>query len=80
MAETKDWDFSELRMFIKIRYGSLEKFAKKAGMGLTTLRSRLSGKVLFSIEEIHDLSALLEMTTEETKRYFFPMLGPNKKK
>lgn len=64
-------DYSELRKRIRGTYNILGDFAADLGITAGTLSYKLSGKSEWSRAEIAKVVELLDLTPEETLRYFF---------
>lgn len=65
------FDTNELRSRILNQYGSIEQFAKYAGMGTATLASRLDNHTEFHHHEIMSIRTALNLNNDEVTRLFF---------
>ena len=63
--------FYKVREAIKVKYGTMQKFAGEAGMSYTTLVNKMSGKFEFTRAEMALLCELLEIPIEKIWEYFF---------
>ena len=63
--------FGALREKIRNLYGTQKSFALSMGMNVATLNGKLNGRIDWTLSEIEKACALLEISVNETKDYFF---------
>lgn len=63
--------FGKLREKIKAVYGTQMEFADAMGMNVATLNAKLNGKTDWTLSEIEKACALLGISMDEIKGYFF---------
>lgn len=63
--------FGRLREKIKELFGNQKSFANAMEMGLCTLNFKLNGKAEWTLPEIEKACALLHISIEKVKDYFF---------
>ena len=63
--------FGRLREQIKKKFGNQKSFAFAMKMNVTTLNLKLNGKSVWTMEVIERACALLDISIEEVKDYFF---------
>lgn len=65
------FNYSKLRGRIVEKYGSINSFAKKAGISDVSMSKKLNNKAGISREEILKWSELLDIQAEDYGAYFF---------
>ena len=63
--------FGRLREQIKKKFVNQKAFAFAMKMNVTTLNLKLNGKSVWTMEEIERVCALLDISIDEVKDYFF---------
>lgn len=66
-----EFDYSELRARILVKYRTLTNFRKVLGVSYVTLNKKLKNKSCFSQQDIVQWSELLDIQPREFSRYFF---------
>lgn len=65
------FNYNKLKGRIVEKFGTLDKFSDKTKMSATTIGRKLSGKSLWSQDEIIKACELLEIPMDEMTAYFF---------
>ena len=65
------FDYSSLRGKIIEEYGTIKKFSKKWGVSYNTASRKLNNKNSFSLNDIEEVSKILDIVPEEIPKYFF---------
>lgn len=65
------FNYNKLKGRIVEKFGTVDKFSTKAKMSATTIGRKLSGKSLWSQDEIMTVCELLEIPMDEMTTYFF---------
>ena len=63
--------YGRLREDIKIKFGTLQNFAKELDIGYNTLVAKLSGKNDWKVGEIEKVCHLLDIAMDKVQEYFF---------
>ena len=63
--------YGRLREDIKIKFGTMQNFAKAMKMNYTTLISKLTGKTDWKVGEMEQVCSLLEVPIDKVRDYFF---------
>ena len=63
--------YGRLREQIKKKFVNQKSFAVAMGMSVTTLNLKLNGKSVWTVEQIEKACALLGISIDEVKDYFF---------
>lgn len=67
------WNYQKLRGKIKEICGTQEAFAKKIGLGRTSVSQRLNNQLEFTQEEIYKSCEVLEIPIAEVSTFFFTL-------
>lgn len=65
------WNYSRLRGKIKEVCNTQDEFAKRLGIGKTSLSQRLNNQLEFSQKEINKSCDILKIPRESISEYFF---------
>ena len=65
------FDFRKLKGRIIQAYGAIYLFAKKLGISNNSFSRKLNNKVRFSVDDIVEISSLLDIPPNEIGAYFF---------
>ena len=63
--------YGRLREDVKIKFGTLQNFAKAMNMNYSTLSSKFSGKTDWKVGEMESVCLLLEVPIDKVRDYFF---------
>ena len=63
--------FGALRERIRNLYGTQKSFATAMGMNVATLNGKLNGRLDWTLSEIEKACALLHISADDAKDYFF---------
>ena len=63
--------FGRLKEKIKEKFNTQSAFAEALGINVATLNLKLNGKTDWSLTEVEKVCTLLNISTTETKDYFF---------
>lgn len=63
--------YGKLRELIRLKFGTIQKFAEKLGMKHSTLTRKLLGRNEWKSSEIERIVELLEIDTDDIREYFF---------
>ena len=63
--------FGRLKEKIKVVFGTQKAFADAIGMNVATLNLKLNSKADWTLTEIEKACMLLNISTAETREYFF---------
>ena len=71
MSDSIDFKYRKLRARIKEIYGTEGKFAEVLHTSQNTVSRKFNGKTQFSTEDIKEWCSLLDISLEESGKYFF---------
>lgn len=69
--ENPKYDYSRLRGRIVEKYGSMSHFADSVGMTRVSVSNRITGKIMFTVEDVDKWATLLDIDVTDLHRYFF---------
>ena len=66
-----NYDYTNLKLLIKSRYSTFEKFADALEIGRSTLSLKLNNNAEWSQDEMNRAMKLLGISENEINKYFF---------